>query len=226
MVGPDNRYFAYGSNMDPDQMAFRGLEVERAVAARLMDHRLAFDFDAGDRWLGGAADVVAEEGAVVEGVLYDLRGPIEVMDPWEGVPKWYRRIPVEVLALPTGETTEAWTYEVVDKGPYIPPSEGYIGKMILAARKIGLSEGYIQGLRFHLAASLRGLEDHMVILGELNRTGSGTPEELAIELNWDPDRASRALEDLRGWGWAQGGGTPMAYSVQEGRSADVVRLLG
>jgi hypothetical protein len=226
MSGPGNRYFAYGSNMDADQMTFRGLEVASWGAAILYDHRLAFDFQAGDRWLGGAADVVQEPGAIVEGILYHLVDPIEVMDPWEGVPDWYRRIPVSVELVASGEVVEAWTYEVVDKLPYVPPSEGYIGKMILAARKAGLSEGYIDGLRFHLAPRLEGLVDHVLVLRAIVSEGPSKPEELSLHLCWGPDRVQGPLNDLLSWGWVSIDGDAGCYRVDPARSSDVPGLLG
>jgi cation transport regulator ChaC len=221
---PGSRYFAYGSNMDPVQMEYRGLEVLTAGPARLHGYRLAFSFDASSRWLGGAADIVQEEGAVVEGVLYDLGNDIEVMDPWEGAPDWYRRIAVTVET--SDGTVPAWTYEVVDKLPYQAPSEGYIGKMILAARQHGLSPGYVDSLRLHLACALRGLGDHERVLRSIQGSdGNARTAEVASSTGLAPGSVTRVLEDLLCWGWLEGG-PEQGYMVPLDRSEDVERLLG
>ncbi len=223
MDGPGRRYFAYGSNMDPGQMEQRGLEVMRAEVAVLRDHRLAFTFDASSRWMGGAADIVPEPGATVEGVLYHLGNDIEAMDPWEGVPKWYRRIAVEVEA--REGTVAAWTYEVVDKLPYQAPSEGYIGKMVLAARQHGLSPDYVDSLRLHLACAVRGVGDHERALRCVAGAEEPVPSgEVAARSGLEPARARRVLDALSSWGWVEGtadGG----YAVPAGRRRDVGRLL-
>jgi hypothetical protein len=223
--GPGNRYFAYGSNMEPDQMAFRGLEVERAEAARLPGYRLAFDFDARERWLGGAADIVPHEGSEVEGVLYHLGNDVSAMDPWEGAPEWYRRIQVEVEVQESGDSVEAWTYEVVDKLPYIPPSEGYIGKMILAARRFELSPGYVRSLRLHLARAISEVGAHVAVLGTLLDGGAWGTDELAARLGVRAELVDAVAGDLEGWGWVERTGEPPTYRIPEHRRDDVVRLL-
>jgi hypothetical protein len=227
MADPGNRYFAYGSNMDTDQMARRGLRVDHAEAAVLHGHRLAFTFDASDRWLGGAADVVPEEGARVEGVLYHLGNEMSLMDAWEGVPEWYRRVAVEVELMASGERLPAWTYEVVDKLPHMPPSEGYAGKMVLAARKFGLSHGYVDSLRFHLACALERMGDHVRVLRTLRTIDRPMgPVELARLLVMDVGEAEDVLTDLVHWGWLARAGDGVAYEVPGERRGDVDRVLG
>jgi len=227
MSDPGNRYFAYGSNMDTDQMERRGLRVEGAAAAVLHGYRLAFTFDASERWLGGAADVVPEEGATVEGVLYHLGNEISLMDPWEGVPDWYRRVAVEVEMLASGERSPAWTYEVVDKLPHTPPSEGYAGKMVLAARKFGLSPGYVDSLRFHLACALERMGDHVRVLRTVRTSDRPMgPGELARLLVMEVGEAEGVLSDLVQWGWLASAGDGKTYEVPAERRGDVDRVLG
>jgi hypothetical protein len=226
VVDPGSRYFAYGSNMDTDQMAFRGLEVLRTRAAVLRDFRLDFTYDGGDRWLGGAADVVREEGAVVEGVLYDLGNSIELMDPWEGAPDGYRRFPVDVEVPSTDGTVSAWTYEVVDKLPYLPPSEGYIGKMILAARKAGLSQAYIGSLRLHMATSNQDLIGHIAVLRALaGAEGPASLDELAETSGLGQLATQLVLEDLMGWGWVAPANRVDSFMVPTARTRALSRML-
>ena len=55
MTADRDAYFAYGSNLDPEQMAFRGLPFSKVVGAVLPGYRLDFTFPARSRWLGNAA---------------------------------------------------------------------------------------------------------------------------------------------------------------------------
>lgn len=110
------RYFAYGSNMNPQRVRERGLAVVRAEAARLPGFRLAFDKCAAPG-AGGAGRTAAGHacfhyapGDCVEGVLYWLAGPDEIakMDRFESAPVNYSREMVQ-LANAAGSVT-AWTY--------------------------------------------------------------------------------------------------------------------
>lgn len=110
------RYFAYGSNMNPQRVRERGLAVVRAEAARLPGFRLAFD-KASAAGVSGAVQAVAghacfhySPGDCVEGVLYWLAGPDEIgrMDRFESTPVNYSREVVQ-LARASGSVT-AWTY--------------------------------------------------------------------------------------------------------------------
>jgi biotin operon repressor len=221
---PGRRYFAYGSNLDVGQMASRGLEVSGARPAVLDGYRLGFTIKADERWHGGAADIVPEDGSAVEGVVYDLAGDIETMDPWEGVPTSYRRFPAVVRITATGERVGCWTYEVVDKLSYQPPSPGYIGKMILAAQKHGLSDSHVRMLRFHLACSLMEFGEHATLLGALvSRVSPVSIEELARELSTDGQRILEHLQELAEWGWVVR--SEGDWSVPEDMLQDATRMV-
>ncbi|NIP34858.1 MAG: hypothetical protein GWN18_07940, partial [Thermoplasmata archaeon] len=153
-----NLYFAYGSNMDEEQMSFRGLEVLEARGAVLVGYRLAFDFPARSRWLGGAADIVNDPEGRVEGVLYHLATDISTMDEWEG---GYRRIEVEVQVPPSLEPLGAWTYVVIEKGPPMTPSDVYVGQMLKGAYQFGLSRAYREELEAHMEIALEELGAHV-----------------------------------------------------------------
>ena len=77
-------YFAYGSNLDLDQMRERLPDVRVVGLALLRDHRLTFPLYS-QRWSGGAAGVAHEHGATVWGVLYELsEADIAALDVYEG----------------------------------------------------------------------------------------------------------------------------------------------
>ncbi len=82
-------YFAYGSNLDPEQMASRCPSARAAFPAQLADHRLDFTYFS-TRWSGGSADVVRHFGESVWGIVYEL-DPADLprLDRFEG---GYRRV--------------------------------------------------------------------------------------------------------------------------------------
>jgi hypothetical protein len=213
--GNDKLYFAFGSNMDTDQMAFRRLEVEMARGAILEGFRLAFDFPARGRWLGGAADVVEEEGSAVEGVLYSLANDVSIMDSWE---EGYRRVAVDVSIPSTGGRSTAQTYVVIDKGPHMTPSEVYVDQMLKGAREFGLSARYIGELEGHRKAGRRELGDHVVAVRAMVRAAKPmTIEELAVTIDRSVDRVATVITDLGRWGWVQTNNEPPVFRVVEGK---------
>ncbi len=99
-------YFAYGSNMDFEQMRKRCPSAITITKALLPDYRLAFTRFADSRG-GGVADIVPSDDDVVEGVTYDIRDDDAAsLDGHEGVSEnCYRRMQVRVT-LPAGEIIE------------------------------------------------------------------------------------------------------------------------
>jgi gamma-glutamylcyclotransferase len=208
-----DRYFAYGSNMDPEQMDHRGLAWDRAEGASLSGHRLVFDFDARGRWLGGAADIVPDPDGTVEGVLYHLVGDIAQMDPWE---RGYHRVEVEVVGLDKGALLPTWTYVVVSKGQPMTPSEVYVDQMLEGARRFDLSRGYMEMLEGLRARGHEELGEHVRTLRGLAQAGRPLAgEELAHHLGMDTWRTEDLLSDLDDWGWLEPGGSPASFKVLE-----------
>ena len=64
-------YFAYGSNLDWDQMKARGPSVTFISRAKLKDHRLAFTRKSKRRGCG-SADAVIKQAHNVWGVVYEI----------------------------------------------------------------------------------------------------------------------------------------------------------
>lgn len=89
-------YFAYGSNVFPDQMHDRCPGHEVAGLARL--HGFALTFTGHSvTWGGPVATLVRVPGAAVDGVLYRLTDEhIDTLDGFEGHPSWYLRQTVEL----------------------------------------------------------------------------------------------------------------------------------
>jgi gamma-glutamylcyclotransferase len=67
------KYFAYGSNMNPERMRGRGINFGARRRATLEGYQLVFNvFKAHDSPIGYANIVSQDDGARVEGVLYEM----------------------------------------------------------------------------------------------------------------------------------------------------------
>ena len=83
----DRYYFAYGSNMNLEQMKYRCPAAEVVENVRLEDYRLAFRGKAPGN---GVATVLPEKGSCVEGVLWKITEAFEKsLDFYEGFPSFY-----------------------------------------------------------------------------------------------------------------------------------------
>lgn len=139
-------YFAYGSNMNPARMAARGMGVASIQRGRLSNLRLAFNKRAADGADLSHANVVYEAGAVVEGVLYRLTGPAEIvkMDPFESAPRFYSR---DIFAVETAlGQVPSWVY-IANRAAIVEglnPSRDYLDHL-LAGRDY-LSDDYVARL--------------------------------------------------------------------------------
>lgn len=134
---PNPLYFAYGSNLNPQQMRRRcpgALAEGRAV---LRGYRLAF---AGHSrlWGGPVATLVRDRDAEVDGVLYRLpRAELAVLDRFEGHPFCYRRARRDVRDV-AGRRRRANVYLMhVDEEDVAPPAPPYLTALWRAYRTHG-----------------------------------------------------------------------------------------
>jgi hypothetical protein len=135
-------YFAFGSNLDRDQMARRCPGCRPRFPARLDDHRLAFSH-LSLRWGGGAADVIPAPGSVVWGGVYELDpGHLDQLDRYEA---GYLRIALAVRDL-QGGLHRVTSYSVTDKGEH-RPSRHYLQKILDWAERWELPATYLMQLR-------------------------------------------------------------------------------
>lgn len=82
----DRYYFAYGSNMNLEQMKYRCPAAEVVENVRLEDYRLAFRGRAPGN---GVATVLPEKGSYVEGVLWKITEACEKsLDFYERISKF------------------------------------------------------------------------------------------------------------------------------------------
>jgi gamma-glutamylcyclotransferase len=134
-------YFAYGSNLDVDQMLMRCPTARPLVRARLRDHRLEFTH-LSRRWGGGAADILPHPGESVWGALYVLDpADLAKLDRFEG---GYERLEVRVED-GDGGVRSAVTYTVRSKASFAPTAE-YVSKLLRWGEHWELPDAYLARL--------------------------------------------------------------------------------
>lgn len=135
------RYFAFGSNLDPDQMLRRCTRVRELGPARLPGYQLVFA-GASARWdNGGVATIVPDPERAVLGLLYALDDDAFArLDRFEG---GYDRTRLEL----DGE--DVWTYVRRSATPRNPPSPRYFGIMAHGYGRLGFG---LDELLFSLTA--------------------------------------------------------------------------
>lgn len=100
-------YFAYGSNMNLDQMAYRCPDAEVVGKAILKDYSLKFR---GNRNGNGVASIVPDPGKEVQGLLWKITPKCEQsLDFYEGYPNLYEKKEI-VVQTKTGEQAGVAVY--------------------------------------------------------------------------------------------------------------------
>jgi gamma-glutamylcyclotransferase (GGCT)/AIG2-like uncharacterized protein YtfP len=146
-------YFAYGSNMSRIQMAERCPGATLRVAGALHGYRIAFTRHS-ERRRGGVADVVRSAESSVWGLVFVVdEAHRDALDRHEGHPHDYQRIAVTV-ATQEGPI-DAFSYEVVTKVDFVPPTEDYVALMLQAAGEHAFPDPYVGGLHALVRAGAR-----------------------------------------------------------------------
>lgn len=132
-------YFAYGSNMNPNQMKKRCPHSKAIAKARLRGFRLAINSR-------GVATVVNDSNKYVSGVVWQISAKDEAMlDVYEGVKAGVYSKKIVSVSFGNNRTKEALIY--VDKNTYSgTPRVGYLEKIINGAKFFGLDKSYITNL--------------------------------------------------------------------------------
>ena len=136
-------YFAYGSNMEHNQML-----KERCVGAKFIGPaRLPafwFVFDGfSPRWKGAIANIVPSLDDEVWGGLFEItEDHLRSLDLYLNCPKHYTRSVFEVERPGTKERVKAWIYLREPQAAGFP-SKGYLAAVLKGARDCLLPENYI-----------------------------------------------------------------------------------
>ncbi|MFI5298633.1 MAG: gamma-glutamylcyclotransferase family protein [Polyangiales bacterium] len=129
--------FAYGSNLDEEQMRARCGAVTREARATLCGHALTFG-GFSHRWNGSVASVRRARGSEVAGLLYALDAEaLRELDRFEGHPFAYERV-VRYVVDEHGRRRRAQVYIQPEEGfePWLPGPE-YLAVMARAYRRLG-----------------------------------------------------------------------------------------
>ncbi len=136
------RYFAYGSNLDADQMRERCPGSAPLFRARLENYRLDFTH-LSRRWRGGAADVLPQAGECVWGFVYHLDADdVPLLDRFEG---GYERVALEVID-DDGVGHSVLSYTASTKQS-LKPTQVYRDKLIRWGAHWQFPEEYLARLR-------------------------------------------------------------------------------
>lgn len=132
-------YFAYGSNMNLDQMEYRCPNAEVVGRAVLKDYRLVFR---GNQNGNGVASVVPDSGKEVQGLLWKITPRCEQsLDFYEGYPRLYGKEEIEVQTK-TGEVANVAVYimnEPYQSQPALP-SDYYLKGILDGCRQNYLTQ--------------------------------------------------------------------------------------
>lgn len=151
-------YFAYGSNLDPEQMKKRCPSYQFRCLALLPGFRLAFTRYYESR-RSGVADVVEDDASPgVWGVVYDIsKEDLNVLDACEGYHgkgknNAYDRCCTTVLEEGEEERPLSVLIYIVAKksDKEYPPSEDYMRHIISGAEHWGVPEDYLEFLKSRL----------------------------------------------------------------------------
>jgi hypothetical protein len=145
-------YAAYGSNMNPAQMAARCPHSPRRGTGWLEGWRLTFGGE-DLNWEGALGTVVEASGERVFVALYDLSEADEAaLDSWDGATLgYYRKSKVRVAT--REDDVVAWLY-VINGYEGGLPSARYLGIMADAAEAAGAPADYVAALRGRPCASV------------------------------------------------------------------------
>jgi gamma-glutamylcyclotransferase (GGCT)/AIG2-like uncharacterized protein YtfP len=142
--------FAYGSNLDVDQMRRRCPESRVVIPGRLRDYSLGFT-SYSPKWAGGVSDVIIHPEMEVWGVIYNLsQRDLELLDAYEGYPDVYTRFQVTIHSLEE-LFHDVWVYAVVKKQDNILPSKRYLDIIKNGADRFGFPQSYrcfLDGIEF------------------------------------------------------------------------------
>jgi gamma-glutamylcyclotransferase (GGCT)/AIG2-like uncharacterized protein YtfP len=140
------RYFAYGSNMDPEQMQERCPSAKFQTVVELPDYK----FQVNSR---GVATVVPARETRVFGALWELsEDDVVRLDECQGMlAGFYHKESVSVRTV-SGQEVEAFTYIATDD-TLGEPDEAYLDRVTRAAAHHGLPAQYVEHLRSWLAAN-------------------------------------------------------------------------
>ena len=149
-------YFAYGSNMDKEDLdkwceekGHPKIKFLSVLPAKLKGYKLTFNYFSTSR-NGGAANIMKSEGDCVYGLLIELtEDDLKTIRIKEGCPNNYKEIEVSVEEFDGTVVQGVKTYKVVkehEKIKHQPPTKYYMQLIIRNARRYNFPDNYIDFL--------------------------------------------------------------------------------
>ena len=106
-MNDERLYFAYGSNINLDQMAYRCPNATVLMPVVLSGYELTFRG-------GGVATVIPKKDSEVLGLMWSITPECEKsLDRYEGYPSFYHKIDVAVTDPETGKIYYVMMYEML-----------------------------------------------------------------------------------------------------------------
>ena len=150
-------YFAYGSNMDKDDLdkwcidhnhpIIEFLDVE---PARLYGYKLCFNYFSKSRKAGAANLMITSKEYFVDGLLIKLNDDAKkIIRKKENYPYSYNEYPITVETFKGELIKNALTYKVIksrEEKEHKPPTKYYMNLIIKNAKKYGFHLDYIKYL--------------------------------------------------------------------------------
>ena len=147
---PETLYFAYGSNIDLEQMARRCPAAQVVGPVTLKNYELAFRGS-------GVATIVPKKGGVVHGLLWSIAPLCEqALGRYEGYPRHYTKEPVTVRRA-NGREASVMVYVMAEEWSRHPalPSETYYGIIRRGFKENHLPVSSLEGARDRTIRALR-----------------------------------------------------------------------
>lgn len=143
-------YFAYGSNLNHGQMAYRCPDAEFVGTGFIKDHTMTFK---GDN--SGVADIVPCDGVCVPVGVWRISAADERrLDIYEGYPRLYgKRI---IYAVCGGKPIEGMVYTMAAQKPVKLPSEAYFNTILDGYSDCGIDCEALFNFMFKVQRSLSG----------------------------------------------------------------------
>jgi len=149
-------YFAYGSNMDKEDLdkwcQKRGLPKVKFLntsPAKLNGYKLSFNYFSTCR-NAGAANIMVSKSDCVYGLLVEIgEGDLKTIRKKEGCPNYYNEICVDVEKFDGTVVRDVKTYKVVkdrERSGHQPPTRHYLQLIIKNAKKYKFPNCYIESL--------------------------------------------------------------------------------
>ena len=147
-MGKMVKYFAYGSNLNLDQMQYRCPDHQFLGPMYLNNYRIQFR---------GPLDIEPSFNDLVIGAVFKVsQDDMRNLDRYEGFPRLYTKFRTWVYDL-NGHKHMAWVYSMVNKDRRNPPSTAYFGNVKNGYFHCGIQQ-YVPMLHYALRNSQTGID--------------------------------------------------------------------